>query len=201
MTPRLAIRRIGTDERGITLVEFGLVAPVMLLMMMGFFDLAHQAYASSILQGAMQEAARDSTLESGSTATASAAIDAFVEERVRDVTGNDATFSSNRLSYYDFGSVGDPENFVDAAPFNGTYDPGECFEDVNGNGTWDSDLGKSGQGGAQDAVLYRMTVTYPRLFPMAGLLGWSKEQVISATTVLRNQPYGAQTKPVFAICT
>ena len=201
MMPCVAIRRIGADERGTTLVEFGLVAPVMLLMVMGFFDLAHQAYASSILQGAMQEAARDSTLESGSTSAKSAAIDAFVEERVREVTGNAATFSSKRLSYYDFGSVGDPENFVDAAPLNGTYDLGECFEDVNGNGTWDSDLGKSGQGGAQDAVLYRMTVTYPRLFPMAGLLGWSEEQVISATTVLRNQPYGAQSKPVYAICT
>lgn len=200
MTPRRGLRSIAADERGITLVEFGLVAPVMLLMMMGFFDLAHQAYASSILQGAMQQAARDSTLESGSATTQSALIDAFVEERVRDVTGDEATFSSTRLSYYDFGSVGRPENFVDAAPLNGTYDPGECFEDVNGNGTWDADLGKSGQGGAQDAVLYRMTVTYPRLFPMAGLLGWSNEQVISATTVLRNQPYGAQTKPVFAIC-
>ena len=85
---------------------------------------------------------------------------------------------------------------------NGKYDKGECFEDVNGNGVWDSDMGEGGQGGADDAVLYTMTVSYNRLFPMAKMLGWSATQTITASTVLRNQPYGTQsTSTPQTICT
>lgn len=177
------------DESAVTIVEFGIVAPVMLLMLMGFFDLAHTEYARSVLQGAMQLAARSSTLESGLTDDSS--IDAAVESQVQRVVGNKATFTVSRLSYSDFSNVGKAEPYTDTNG-NGQYDQGECFEDDNGNGVWDSDMGVSGQGGADDAVLYTMTVSYKRMFPMAGLLGWSSQQVISASTVLRNQPYSSQ---------
>lgn len=185
------------DESGVTIIEFGIVAPVMLLMLMGFFDLAHTEYARSILQGAMQMAARNSTLESGSTSQA--AIDAYVQNQVKSVVGSAATFTVTRESYADFTSVGKAERYTDANG-NGQHDAGECFEDVNGNGTWDADMGKSGQGGADDAVLYTMTVSYNRMFPMAKMLGWAPKQTISASTVLRNQPYGAQQTPVYAKC-
>ena len=194
---RRALARIGCDESGITIVEFAIVAPVMLLMLFGFFDLAHTAYARSVLQGAMQMAARNSTLESG--LTSQTAIDNYVKNQVKSVVGSAATFSSTRLSYADFSSVGTPERYNDTNG-NGVWNTGECFEDVNGNGQWDADLGKSGQGGAQDAVLYTMTVTYTRLFPLSTMIGWSANQSISASTVLRNQPYGAQQTPVFTAC-
>ena len=91
--------------------------------------------------------------------------------------------------------------FKDKPAYNGKYDAGECFEDVNGNGQWDADLGKAGQGAAQDAVLYKMEVTYPRLLPLAPLLGWTANQKVSASTVLRNQPYGDQQIPSVTKCT
>ena len=192
MIPALKRRALRRDQRGVTAVEFALVAPVMLLMVMGFFDLAHRVYATAMLQGAMQKAARDSTLETASPE----ALDLKVKSLVIGVTGKAAIFRSGRLSYSDFNSVGQPERFIDAKAdgreLNNRYDKGECFEDMNGNSVWDSDLGKTGNGGAQDAVLYTMRVTYPRLFPMAGLMGWPKEQEIKASTVLRNQPYGDQ---------
>jgi hypothetical protein len=47
-----------------------------------------------------------------------------------------------------------------------------------------------------------MTATYPRLFPVAGLLGWPKTQTISATTLLKNQPYATQTTTAnVTVCT
>jgi Flp pilus assembly protein TadG len=194
---RRRLARLGRDDSGVTVIEFAIVAPVMLLMLFGFFDLAHTAYARSVLQGAMQMAARNSTLESG--LTSQTAIDQYVTDQVKSVVGSGATFTSTRKSYADFSSVGTPENYTDTNG-NHQYDPGECFEDVNGNGQWDSDLGKAGQGGADDAVLYTMTVSYKRLFPMATMIGWSANQSISASTVLRNQPYGAQATPVYAKC-
>jgi len=62
-------------------------------------------------------------------------------------------------------------------------------------------MGKSGQGGASDVVLDTMTVSYPRMFPLYGLLRWSRNVSISGSTVLRNQPYGVQTFPSVTICT
>ena len=59
-----------------------------------------------------------------------------------------------------------------------------------------------GQGGANDVTYYKMTVTYPRLFPFAWLIGWSATQTISAATILKNQPYATQTvTTVQTICT
>ncbi|MDB5672609.1 MAG: hypothetical protein JWO25_3568 [Alphaproteobacteria bacterium] len=195
--------RIARDRKGISTVEFALVAPVLLLMIMGFFDLAHREYATAVLQGALQKAARDSTLETGTANGAT--IDAAIQAQVKKVLGKGTQFTPapQRFSYTDFSGVGQAETFIDKPPLNGKYDKGECFQDVNGNGKWDADIGVNGNGGAQDAVTYKVFVSYPRLFPMAKLLGWSANQTISASTVLRNQPYGDQAAPppVTQICT
>ena len=84
-----------------------------------------------------------------------------------------------------------PEDFTDING-DGDCNDGEPFEDVNGNGTWDADRGQSGSGGARDAVLYTVTVTYPRMFPYMKILGFSDTVTARARTVLRNQPYGPQ---------
>lgn len=82
-------------------------------------------------------------------------------------------------------------------------DPGECFDDVNGNKQWDADPGRvQSQGGANDVTRYTMTVTYPRLFPVSGLLGLPPTQTITSETLLKNQPYKTQVvQPIESICT
>lgn len=191
MTRRLAKHlpfRLRRDERGVTMIEFAVVAPVMLLLLMGFCDMAYQSYVQAMLTGAMQKAGRDSTIQ-GSTSRTSA-IDATVMSWVRSVAAN-ATYTSSRKSYAQFGHI-KPEQFDDTNS-NGVYDAAsECFTDVNGNSSWDADPGLAGQGGANDVVLYKITVTYPRLFPLYGLMGWPANQQISATTILKNQPWANQ---------
>ena len=39
------------------------------------------------------------------------------------------------------------------------------YVDENGNGSWDADIGKSGNGGANDVVMYTVSVEYDPLFP------------------------------------
>ena len=180
-----ALRR---DGRGATALEFTIVAPVMLLLMMGLGDLLYQIYAQSVLNGAVQKAGRDSGIEGGSANGDT--IDARVQSMVGKILGN-ATFTSSRKSYDTFSEVA-PEPFTDTNG-NGVRDAGECFSDVNGNGTWDADPGRAGQGGAGAVTLYTMTASYPRVFPVAQLFGWSAKQTISATTLLKNQPYATQT--------
>ncbi len=186
-----------SDQRGAALVEFALVAPVAVLMLLGMMDLLYREYLQSILTGAIQAAGRKSSLESGPNSLA--AIDTAVFNAVHEVAAN-ATWHSDRQSFADFNSIA-PEPFTDSNS-NGQRDPGECFSDINGNGSWDAVPGRTGIGGANDTVLYTMTITYPRLFPVGAWLGWSNEAQVVAKTILKNQPYTSQnvSTPV-AICT
>lgn len=196
MTRTCALRRLDRDDRGATIIEFAIVLPVMLITILGLSDIAYREYVTSILEGAMQKAARDSTLQGGAQQTVQ--LDQTVMKVVQTVAKN-ATFVSSRLSYSNFSNI-KPERFTDSNG-NGIRDPGECYDDVNGNGQWDSDPGIAGQGGANDAVLYQMTITYPRIFPMAKLMGWGSTQQISSTTLLKNQPYASQSVPtVVTLC-
>lgn len=195
---RTFLARLARARDGMAIVEFALVSPVLLMLIMGFGDLLYQGYIQSVLNAAVQKAARDSGLEGGdANATA---IDNRVRALVRTVVANATIPTPTRKSYDSFSEVA-PEPFTDTNG-NGIRDAGECFTDVNRNGVWDADPGTSGQGGASAVVLYTVTVTYPRLFPVAGLIGLPNTQTISATTLLRNQPYLSQaTTTPQTVCT
>lgn len=176
------------DERGATLVEFAMVAPVLVLAVLGLMDMGYNYYIQAQLQGTVQQAARNATLERALTATSD--IDASVAEAVRKIVPS-ASLQFARSSYSSFADVERPEDFSDLDG-NGRCNDGEPFEDANGNGTWDQDRGAQGMGGARDAVLYEVTVSYPRAFGIAGLIGLPTTFTTHSTTVLRNQPWGEQ---------
>ncbi len=187
MPMRLA--RLGRDTDGVSAVEFALIAPVLLMMVMGIFDLGHNMYTTSMLQGAIQQAARNSTIEGA--ASNPAALDGMVTKAVRAVSPN-STLQFSRAAYTNFTDMVQPEDFVDSDN-DDVCNNGEPFEDANANGTWDVDQGIAGQGGARDAVMYIVTVSYPRLFPIARLIpGQTDTFTMRSQTVLRNQPYGLQ---------
>ncbi len=191
------LRRIRQNRDGVTLVEFAMIAPVLMMALMGIFDLAHTMYTNSLLMGAVQKSARDSTMEDA--ALHMTAMDANVTTTVRRIAPG-ATVTFSRTAYTNFGDVARSEDFTDTAPIDGICNHGETYEDANNNGLFDLDRGASGMGGARDAVLYRVTVSYPRLFPVAGLLGMPNTSTMVATTVLRNQPYGFQSAPATRTC-
>lgn len=189
--PLALLRRIATCRKGATLVEFAMIAPVLLMLIMGLFDMGHNIYTKTLLEGAVQKAARDSTIESASARAD--AIDAAVIEAVREVAPT-AELSFKRKAYTNFSDVARPEDFTDVDK-NGKCSDGEPFEDVNGNGEWDSDRGADGLGGARDAVLYTVRIESPRLFPIANMIGLPTTFTTEAVTVLRNQPFGEQEIP------
>ena len=182
-------RALRRDQAGATLVEFAIIAPTFMIMLMGAFDLGYSVYLRAVLNGSIHEAARDSTLETGKAAEA--AIDDRVESIVQDIAKS-AKVDFDRKSYYDVTDVERAETINENAPANGKCDTGETFEDENGNNIWDSDVGAIGFGGPRDIVMYTVTVTYDKLFPLYGLLGMSQEGKMSISTVLMNQPYGQQ---------
>ncbi len=197
---RRLIQRLRSDQRGVSVVEFALIAPVLLTMLMGLLDLAYNVYTAQMLQGAVQDAARKSTIESASMHTA--AIDGHVTTAVRAIAPT-ATMNFSRKAYNNFGNVNRPEDYDDVNG-DGDCNNGEPFEDANGNGNWDIDPGQLGFGGARDAVLYNVNITYPRAFPVFAFIpGQSSTFSMTAKVVLRNQPYGMQsnTAPTTGNCT
>lgn len=188
--------RIRRDERGAYMLELALILPTFLLLVMGTFDIGFQMFAKSVLAGAVEQAARASTLESASLSQSN--IDQEVRDAVGDVAGY-ATLSFSRVNYRNFSNVGQPESFTDTNN-NGVRNPGECYEDRNGNNTFDTSGGATGQGGADDVVLYRVQMTFDRVFPLWKMLGEPQRETIEVRTVLRNQPYNIQSAAQ-VICT
>jgi Flp pilus assembly pilin Flp len=186
-----ALATLHKDESGATVVEFAMIAPVLLVTLMGLFDFSYNIYAESMIEGAVQKAARDSTIEQ--FANNPAALDAHVREAVQSIVPSaDVTF--DRSAYSNYLDVGLAEDFTDTNE-DGACNAGEPFVDYNGNGFWDDDRALEENGGARDAVLYEVTATYDRAFPLAGLLGFEATTSVAARTVLRNQPFSAQSEP------
>lgn len=178
--------RLGRDRDGVAALEFAIVAPVFLVLIMGIYDLGQMAYGRVQLQGMVQDAARSSSLETADTSVADAKV---AEEVVRVLPG--ARVQGKRMSYYDFNDVGRPEKWNDGNS-DGLCNNGETFVDENRNGAWDNDIGRENNGGAGDVVLYTVTVTYKPLFPFPLMQNSDGERTITATTVKKNQPFALQ---------
>lgn len=184
-------RRIATPQvlasaqDGAAAVEFAIVAPVFLLLLLGIFDIGQMAYGRAILSGAVEKAARSASMETANTT----ALDAAVKSAVLPILPN-ATVTGVRKSYYDFTDINRAEKFTDTNG-NGTCDGGEAYVDENRSGHWEADVGKSGNGGAGDVVLYKVTVTYKPVFT-AKLLGNSGDRTMTAVGVRKNQPFATQ---------
>jgi hypothetical protein len=194
--PLAMLRRLRGDASGVTLVEFAFVGPVLILMIMGLFDIAHTQYTRSVLHGAVQKAGRDLTLESAGSREAE--IDARVRAQIETLMPSGAEVRFEKLAHADFADIGEPETILgddpQGAPGHGVCEAAknERYVDANGNSRWDADRGKVGIGGARDAVLYTVVVTYPRLLPMYSLAGLPNEVTVEASTVLRSQPFDEQ---------
>ena len=178
------LARLRRNRAGAAIVEFALIAPVLTMILMGLFDTGYNMYATTVLQGAVQKAGRDSSIE-GSVPSV---LDQQVSNQVHNVVRG-ASLSFERKAYENFSDVSRAEDFNDLNS-DGVCNDNEPFEDANGNGTWDADRAVLGQGGARDAVLYSVTMDYPRSFPLARYVpGIGENFTVTAETVLRNQPY------------
>ena len=191
-TRRRALPTLARDSGGVTAVEFGIVAPVLCLLLVGGFDLAHTLYLRTTLQGIVQKAARDSSLEAATVDGADDVIDAKVTRQVRALVNN-AQITFTRRFYRTFADAAarDPEAWTDTNHDN-RCDNGEPYQDENNNSVWDADGGDDGQGTAKDRTVYTVTVNYTHMFPLYRYLAGTSAASVSATTILENQPYSAQ---------
>jgi hypothetical protein len=163
-------------EAGASAVEFALIAPVMLMLMMQIFNLGQMIYGKVLLGGAVEQAARTSALETANTSAADAQVRAIVGWVLAG-----ATITGTRSSYFDFADIGRPERWNDV---NG---------DGNCSGGWERDVGATGNGGAGDVVIYTVTAAYDPLFRVPFAPGSWRRTTLRAVAVRKNQPYASQT--------
>ncbi|TXC71222.1 pilus assembly protein [Sphingomonas ginsenosidivorax] len=184
------------DTRGAALMEFAIVAPVLLTMIVGGLGAGHTLYVQSVLDGEMQKAARDMSLEDASAEARQAAI----EDRVRDqvhklVKGADVDFELT--AYHDYRDAdAKVEEYVDGN-HDGTCNKGESYVDANNNNSWDREGGTTGIGGSKDVVLLKAIVSYASFLPFGQTRG---QMNLTSTTLLRNQPSSDQAAAPLRTC-
>lgn len=192
---RASVRPLRQDERGATIMEFGLIAPSLIIMLMGALDFGHTLYMQSVLQGTVQKAARDGTLQTsaGSSDEMRHSIDQVVRRQLSTLHKS-AKIDISRRFYRTFteAKAQAREEFTDTNG-DGICNDGEPFDDRNSNGVRDLDGADSvNNASARDNIVYTVTISYPRMFPIDQMLGGDGTTTLTARTVLANQPYGAQ---------
>lgn len=189
MGKKSAFQSIVGCSSGSSLIEFAFTAPVVITMVVGIMEIAMMMFVSSVVEGSVRQAARFGI--TGAEVAGISREQAIVTQVSTDTLGLIEIDGSNitTLIYPSFQDVGQPEPFQDDSPANGTYDAGESFTDINGNGQWDQDMGQAGAGGPEDVVIYRVDYQWPL---MLGLLADSFGQSLSmsASIAVRNEPYG-----------
>ncbi|MCE2926711.1 MAG: pilus assembly protein [Rickettsiales bacterium] len=175
-------------KSGASIIEFAIVAPVLMLFLVGFIELGLMYFTSTVLEGATNVSSRVG--KTGFAPTGTSRED-YIRSEVERLSGGYLTpdmIQIEALSYNAFSAVGQPEpctTFVDPPPcING-------FTDVNGNGQWDADQGSAGPGGMGQIVLYKVSYPWPIFTPlMANIIGGnSGTYTISAIATVKNERF------------
>lgn len=188
--------RVLECQSGVSAVEFGFIAPMFIMLLLAVFDTGFAIYTKSVLQGAIEEGARNASLEN--------TVWDDIKDRVNDQVQNvipsadpktDITFTIDPTYYGNYGDIELPEDFTDSNR-NNRWDHPECFVDRNNNRTYDTDVGLAGRGGAQDVVSIRAELEFRRVMPLWKMLGQPQTMTLQASTFLRNQPFSGHTARV-----
>jgi Flp pilus assembly protein TadG len=184
------IRAFGRSRKGVAGLEFGIAAPALVLATVGVVELGTMMFVSSLVEGGLREAARFGI-------TGYSPVGVSREDRIRQIIGENtiglvdmSTATIATQVYPSFGDVGQPEPYEDSSPVNGAYDVGESYQDINGNGVWDADMGASGAGGPGDVVLYTVEVDWPALTPLfEPIYSLTGNIRMRASVAVRNEPF------------
>lgn len=191
-----ARKPLSRDDRGTTLVEFALLAPVLILLIAGGIELGRLALIKSTLETSTASAARAILVEMEVPEDErDRALRRMITNGVRPLGGIDSdTVQIETKVYRSFGESY-PESFSDLNG-NGSYDgpngtfSGEPFDDRNRNGRFDLATQREGKlGGAGDVVSYEVKLPVQLLFGfLARDWGMSDGIVLKSEIVLRNEP-------------
>lgn len=183
------IRRFRRNAEGATLLEFGIIAPFLMLMIMGISELGIMMTAQAILDNAAFAASRVGKTGYVATSSTQAAMVTAAVRKAAAVILDPTKITVTSLAYADYGNIGQPEPFTDLNS-NGKRDAIEPYTDVNGNGAYDTDQGKSGYGGTAQIVVYTVTYNWTLTTPFVKrFIGTNGVVPLKSRIVVKNEPY------------
>lgn len=178
--------RIASD-RGVTALEFALLTPFILIMLLGTVDFSMETILDSALEHGAQAASRiGMTVSTTSGQSRDQAIADAAWYWVQPWLQDRSQLTIESRTYPAYSDIGQPEPCGD----DSYKTTGTCtgpYTDVNGNNQWDRDMGSSGSGGYGAIVRYRFRVarpTYTGILKLVGIDSFSLERIV----VLQNEP-------------
>jgi Flp pilus assembly protein TadG len=212
-----SLRRFARDSEGATMIEFGLVFPMMLLITMGIMEISLYMAGLSTLEGGLREASRYGITSQSPTAATkpdlskvpvpfktdpndyrTQQIGLILRQHTLNLINLDTATVSTK-TYDNFMLAKDGEPFTDNNG-NGIWDPGESWQDIAcpvGNGVWDGPKSTgNGVGAAGAIVVYTITYNWRFFTPLIGkILGKPDPNNVGAyilplsvTMVVKNEP-------------
>ncbi len=124
------------DRSGSAGVEFALVGPLFILTILGTMEIGMVLSTEALMEGAVRDAARFGVTGQDEAERLSIIQDIIADRTIGLVDTDEAQIDV--LTYGSFDVIGAPEPFVDGPPFNGVYDVGESYTDINGNSQWET---------------------------------------------------------------
>jgi len=183
-------RRFWRHNEGSSLLEFAFAAPIIILVVAAIIDFMMVIFVTSLLEGGLQSASRfgrTGAVPSGMTR------EAMIQQLIADATIGlvDINLVTIETKVYPcFDAIGQPEPFIDNNPTNGSYDVGEPYTDVNGNGAWDSDMASAGLGNPGEVVRYDLRYDWAALTPLIGeFFGPDGKIPLAVSVAVRNEPF------------
>ena len=180
--------RLRRDPSGATVVEFAIIAPVLVLLIMGTVELGLMAGAQAILNDAVFVGSR--TGKTGYKATGQTqaqTIQAGIKKAASALL-DPAKITLTSTSYPDYSYL-KPEPFTDTNK-NGKWDTGEAYTDLNSNGKYDNGVGTSGTGNSGEIVSYTATYSWKLFTPvLKRFVGTNGVVPLKSSVVVKNEPY------------
>lgn len=192
MHPRMPhpfpLRRLRACRKGSTAVEFALLAPLVVVVMMAIVEFALISFAGVVMDGVSA-----SVSHIGKTGYAPAGTDrlAYLRNQLQVQSGgllNPSLLSIDIQWYNGLNDVGKPEPCLISACSPAS--PPGTYTDVNGNRQWDADQGSPGAGSGGVAALYRLSYPWPLFTPaIRAFFGGAGTVTLSSSAVVRNEGF------------
>lgn len=160
---------VSRDESGATAVEFTLIAPVFLYLLMGIIEVSMLFYTSTMVDSAMYDAAR--LIRTGQVQTSGDALEEF-----------QTSVCNSLANIYNCGDLSiDVRNFSTFSTISFTIEEGD-----DGDPVYEFDAG-----GAEDIILARVIYNFQFITPFIGTFFGDDGSGVSYTTtaIFQTEPY------------
>lgn len=188
----LLLHRLLRDTRGAAIIEFGLMATVLMLLVVGIVEFGLLLFTQMQLEGIMSNVSRTTII--GDNPGYPDRV-SYMQARMREQTANMLNGNAMVISVEPMkAGIGrnyvEPELCLTAPPTLGPSCPaGTPFEDRNNNGIYDagslqSDVGKSGE-----LVQFNVSLPWRFFTPLISAFFPNNTYILRTSVVVQNEPF------------